>query len=317
MNNNRRDFIKKIGLATGALTLSGALPSFIFSKDEENNFDFKISLAQWSLHKSFFDGKIDALDFPVVARKNYQIEAVEYVSQFFADKAKNQLFLRELKKRSADNDVKNLLIMVDNEGSLASTDDKLRKQAVENHYKWIDAAKYLDCHSIRVNLHGEGNQEEWKKASIDGLAMLTEYGAKNNMNVIVENHGQWSSKGKLIAEVMKAVNNKYCGTLPDFGNFCVRREKGDLWESPCVETYDKYKGVEEMLPYAKGVSAKTFAFDANGNETTIDFLKMMKLVKKSGYTGYIGIEYEGGSVSEDEGILATKKLLEKVRTQIK
>lgn len=316
MNNKRRTFIKQAGTYAGGIALTSLLPSFTFETEKKPKFDFNISLAQWSLHKALFAKTISTLDFPVIAKNKYGINAVEYVNQFFKDKATDISYLKDLKSRCDDNDVKSLIIMVDEEGALSSTSVTERDQAVENHYKWVDAAKYLNCHSIRVNLHGHSGEEEWKAASIEGLRKLTEYGAQNQINIIVENHGQWSSKGYLVAKVVKAVGNSYCGTLPDFGNFCVRREKGDLWESPCVEYYDKYKGVEELLPYAKGVSAKAFDFDADGNEASIDYLKMFKLVKKSGFSGYVGIEYEGNRLSEDDGIKATKALLEKVRKQL-
>lgn len=310
----RRHFLKQTGLALGALSISSPLYSCISST---SSFDFKISLAQWSLHKAFFKKEIDPLDFPVIAKTAYDISGVEYVNQFFADKAEDQSFLAALNKRAEDNGVQNILIMVDNEGHLAANNKTARDKAVENHYKWVTAAKKLGCHSIRVNLHGEGSSEEWKKASIDGLGKLTEFAANHKMNVIVENHGQHSSNGAWVAEIIKEINNPFCGTLPDFGNFCVRRRDGDLWESPCVEFYDKYKGVEELLPFAKGISAKAFEFDENGNETTIDFYKMFSLVKKSGYTGFVGIEYEGNELSEEQGIRKTKKLLEQVREKLK
>ncbi|HSY62185.1 MAG TPA: TIM barrel protein, partial [Cytophaga sp.] len=120
----------------------------------------------------------------------------------------------------------------------------------------------------------------------------------------------------MLAKVIQEVNHKNCRTMVDFANFCVRREKGDLWESPCVDWYDKYKGVEELLPYAKGVSAKTFDFTEAGEESNSDFTRMLSLVKASSYRGYIGIEYEGDRLSEDEGIRASKKLLEKIRKQL-
>ncbi|MFN8416989.1 MAG: sugar phosphate isomerase/epimerase family protein [Cytophagaceae bacterium] len=305
---NRRKFINAIGKTSLLAITPGLLQSCFHTESESKKL--KLSLAEWSLHESLFNKKISNLDFPKVA-SGYGIHAVEYVSQFFQDKAKDIAYLKELKKIADSEGVYNHLIMVDLEGSLASSDTKERTEAVENHYKWVDAAKELDCKSIRVNLHGECTEEEWLKNSIDGLGKLAEYGAKNKINVIVENHGQWSSKGYLVAEVMKQINSPYCGTLPDFGNFCVKRRDGDLWVSPCIETYDMYKGVEEMLPYAKGVSAKTFAFDAEGNESTIDFAKMFSLMKASGFEGYVGVEYEGGSVSEDEGIRKTKALIEK------
>ena len=313
MNQDRRNFIKQLSLTTGGLVLANALPSFGFLTEESKKFSFKISLAQWSLHRTLFENKMTALYFPVAAKQKYGIESVDYVNQFFAAKAEDKDFLKQLKLRCDDNGVKSLLIMIDNEGSLADSDSKQRLKAVENHYKWVTAAKFLGCHSIRVNLHGTGSAEEWKNASADSLNKLSTFGATHKINIIVENHGGFSSNAKMLTEVIKQVNNPYCGTLPDFGNFCMRREKGDLWESPCVDWYDRYKGVEEMLPYAKSVSAKTFDFDEKGNETSTDYFKMMKLIKASGYKGYFGIEYEGSKLSEDEGIKATLKLLENVR----
>jgi sugar phosphate isomerase/epimerase len=305
---NRRDFIKQISMATGGLTLASMLPSFGASLFDSSQKDFKISLAQWSLHKAFFSKKEDPLNFPVLAKKQYGIEAVEYVNQFFSDKAKDMDWLKQLKLRCNDNGVKSVIIMIDNEGHLAEKEEAARHKAVEDHYKWVEAAKFLGCHGIRVNLHGnlKDTEQQWLNASVDGLGRLAEFASKMDMNVIVENHGGHSCKGNLLADVMKQVNNPRCGILPDFGNFCIRREKGDMWESPCVEEYDKYKGVAEMLPYAKGISAKSFDFAPNGDEIKTDFYKMFKMVKESQYRGYVGIEYEGNGLSEEDGIRATK-----------
>ncbi|MBC7389969.1 MAG: TIM barrel protein [Opitutaceae bacterium] len=311
--NSRRIFLKNLGLISGSFAIANTLPFSSFG--DVSKFDFQISLAEWSLHKELFRKKITNLDFPAIAKNKYDINIVEYVSQFFPDKAKDQSYLKALKHRCDDNGVQSHLIMVDQEGSLAATGKKERNVAVENHYKWVEAAKYLDCKSVRVNLHGEGNEIEWKDASIDSLTKLVNFAAKMNINIIVENHGQWSSKGYLVAEVMKDVNHKNCGTLPDFGNFCVKREKGDLWESPCIDWYDRYEGVKEMLPYAKGISAKSFDFDTDGNEIKTDYDRMFKIIKSSGFKGIIGIEYEGEKMSEEEGIKATKKLLERIKSQ--
>jgi L-ribulose-5-phosphate 3-epimerase len=268
---------------------------------EEKEPLFKISLAEWSLHRTLFDKKLDNLDFPATAKKEFGIDAVEYVNQFFKDKAKDEKYLAELKKRCDDLGIKSLLIMCDDEGALGDKDDAKRTKAVENHYKWVEAAKYLGCHSIRVNAHSEGSFEEQQKLAADGLRRLSEFAAQHGLNVIVENHGGNSSNGKWLLGVMKLVDRKNCGTLPDFGNF------GD---------YDRYQGVEETMPYAKGVSAKSQEFDDAGNETETDYQKMMKIVLAAGYKGYVGIEYGGKKLDEYAGIRATKKLLEKVRDQL-
>ncbi len=287
----RREFLKELGI--GALGVS-LFPSVSFAK--EKKAFFKISLAEWSLHRTLKSGKLTNMEFPETAR-GYGIEGVEYVNQFFKDKAQDFNYLKALNQRAKDNGVQNVLIMIDDEGNLADIDQKVRNRAVENHYKWVEAAKFLGCHSIRVNAAGKGTREEVKAAAVDGLGRLSEFGQKHDINVIVENHGGLSSDGKWLSSVLSEVGMKNCGSLPDFGNFYE---------------YDRYQGVTELMPYAKGVSAKTFDFDENGNETTIDYKRMLQIVKSSGYRGWVDIEYEGDRLSEDEGIKATKKLLEKV-----
>lgn len=279
--------------------------------------DIRLSLAQWSLHRALTDGKIDNLDFPSIAREQYGIGAVEYVNQFFGGKkmdfktaAKNATYLKELLKRSKDAGVVNHLIMIDNEGSLALPNDTERLAAVDNHKKWIEAAKFLECTTVRVNLHGEGGSGEKKKASIDSLARLGEFAKPMNINVVVENHGSDSSNGVWVADVMRQVNMNNVGTLPDFGNFCISHPWGTTQDG-CDNEYDRYKGTEELLPFAKGVSAKTYDFDDDGEQPLMDYKRLLDIVRASGFKGYIGIEFEGNTQPEEEGIRKTKRLLEK------
>lgn len=315
MKNNRREFLKQFGyLSAGTLLVPGIAKAFGNGKRDE--FFFDISLAQWSLHKTLFGGELDHLDFPATAKNEFGINAVEYVNQFFADKAEDKSYLDEMNSRCNDLGVDQILIMVDGEGGLAVLDDAERTKAIENHYKWVEAANHLGCHSIRVNAFGQGTREETKKAAVDGLGRLSEFAKDYNINVIVENHGGYSSDGKWLADVMKEVDMDNCGTLPDFGNFCIKRGGDSPWEGECVEEYDMYKGVKELMPYAKGVSAKSFDFDKEGYETTIDFTKMFTIIKTSGFTGHVGIEYEGNELSEREGIMATKKLLMRVGKEL-
>jgi sugar phosphate isomerase/epimerase len=259
---------------------------------------FTISLAEWSLHKALFDKKVDHLDFAKIAKNDFGIDTVEYVNQFFMDKAKDQKYLAEMKKRCDDLGVRSALIMCDDEGMLGDPDEKKRKQAVENHFKWADAATFLGCHSIRVNAASEGSFAEQQGRAADGLRRLAEFGARIGLNVIVENHGGLSSHGDWLAGVMKKVNLPNCGTLPDFGNF---------------EDYDRYKAVAEMMPWAKAVSAKSHDFDSKGNETHTDYFRMVKIVTDAGYHGNLGIEYEGETLPEMEGIRKTLDLLKRVR----
>ncbi|MFD1095664.1 sugar phosphate isomerase/epimerase family protein [Salegentibacter chungangensis] len=277
---------------------------------------FKLSLAEWSLHRQIFDKKLDPMHFAKKANE-MGFEGLEYVSAFYQDHYKNaenqeeafQKMLDTLKAESDKYNIRNVLIMVDEEGDLAVSDETERNKAVENHKKWIDAAEYLGAHSIRVNLFGSPEAEEWKKNAADALKKLAEYAQPKGVNVLVENHGYLSSNAKLLTEVMEMVNMPNVGTLPDFGNFCLKREGGERWEAQCVEEYPRYKGVREMMPYAKAVSAKSYDFNKEGEETTIDYGRILEIVKEAGYGGFIGVEYEGDSLSEEKGIMATKELL--------
>lgn len=304
----RRSFIKKTILGAGALII---IPSCV------RKSDLTISLAEWSLHRALQAGKIDHLDFPSIARKDYNISVVEYVNGFFGgskmnfkEAGKNSGYLKELLKRSKDAGVFNHLIMVDDEGPLALPDDQIRLAAVEDHKKWIEAAKFLGCLTVRVNLHGDGTPVDKKIASIDSLGRLGDFAKTMDINVVVENHGHESSDGQWVSDIMRQVNRHNVGTLPDFGNFCLSQDWGSTQDN-CEQAYDRYKGVEEMLPFAKGVSAKTYDFDANGEQPKMDYKRLIGIVKASGFKGYIGVEFEGNNQSEDEGIKKTKLLLEK------
>ena len=300
----RREFIKKTATATGAVALSGYSSAFLTSCSKSNSFE--ISLAEWSLHRALQSGKIDHLDFYSVAKNELNISAVEYVNSFFFDKAKDKKYLNEMKQRADDLGVQSLLIMCDNEGNLGDPDSKKRIESVENHYKWAEAAKFLGCHSIRVNARSSGSYGDQIELAADGLRRLTEFGDTLGLNTIVENHGGLSSNGKWLSAVMERVEHPRVGTLPDFGNF---RIEGDEW-------YDRYQGMKELMPYAKAVSAKSHEFDSNGNETKSDYYKMMDIVLDAGYKGFVGIEYEGSSHSEMDGIKLTRDLLIKIRNSL-
>ena len=302
MATSRRSFLKYLGAGAVGVALfpyqgCGSPSGSGSEEDTEANLFFDISLAQWSLNRALFSGKLTNMEFPEYTVNQFDIHAVEYVNQFFKEHAQDQAYLSELLQRTNDLGVQNVLIMVDGEGNLGAADEAERLTAVENHYKWVEAAKFLGCHAIRVNAAGDGTPEEVKAAAIDGLSRLSEFGAQHDISVIVENHGGISSHGDWLSAVLAGVGKDNCGSLPDFGNFYE---------------YDRYQGVTDLMPFAKGVSAKANVFDENGNEPNIDYERMLQIVKDAGYTGYIGIEYEGSELGEDEGILATKRLLERV-----
>ncbi len=304
------------GAGLGASAAGSLDPRTLRSMQPNSNDDpwFKISLAEWSLHRTLRkptdQGGIRNLEFPAVAKQQFGCDGIEYVNAFFrspdakgADVARGTDFgyLEDLRSACTDAGVESLLIMVDGEGQLADADDGRRRDAVENHFKWVAAAAFLGCHSIRVNAGGQGEREDQAARAADSLRRIARVSHDFDINVIVENHGGLSSDGAWLADVMKRADHPRVGTLPDFGNFY---------------DYDRYQGVEDLMPFAKAVSAKAHDFDESGNETKTDYKRMLQIVKDAGYSGWVGIEYEGGNADEAAGILATKTLLERVRAEL-
>ena len=307
---DRREFV-----ITTSMTCAGVYLAPLACGGEPSDPLFRISLAQWSLHRALYSGEIDPLDFPRVARKDYGIDAVEYVNQFYIDHGQDVPYLKKLRSVADGEGVRSLLIMCDGEGALGDPQPPLRRQAVENHRKWLEAARLLGCHSIRVNAKSDPDlePEEQQLLVADGLRVLCEVADDYSIDVLVENHGGPSSDGKWLAGLIERVDHPRAGTLPDFGNFLVepRAEdpSGGRW-------YDRYVGVAELMPFAKAVSAKSYDFDESGEDTATDYARMMTIVLDAGYRGWVGIEYEGSTLSEPDGIRATKKLLERVRTEL-
>jgi sugar phosphate isomerase/epimerase len=289
----RRTFVLQAALA------ATALPAML--QRHAAAVPFRISLAQWSFHKALFAKQMEHLDFARVARRDYGIEAIEYVNIFFKDRATDAAYLKEMNQRAKDEGVYQHLIMVDGEGALGDPDASKRNQAIENHRKWLEAARTLGCATIRVNAQSTGTPDEQQKLAADGLRRLTEIAAPMNLNVIVENHGGLSSHGDWLVGVMQLVNHPRCGTLPDFGNFY---------------DYDRYQAVTEMMPFAKAVSAKSHDFDAAGNETRTDYKRMLQIVLAAKFNAWIGIEYEGEKLSEPDGVRATLALLKRMQTEL-
>ncbi len=310
MTQRRKFFKESLAAGLGLAVLPGIGASAAPAKPKNRkNSPYTISLAEWSLRDWLNSEKISNLEFPETTKKVFDIHAVEYVSRFFKGKETDQQYLKELKQRSEDHGVANVMIMVDmwgDDGALAHPESNKRTQAANNHHKWVDAAKFLGCHAIRVNASGYGDAgyQDALGYFSDGLAKLVDYGAKNDISIMVENHGGLSSNGRWLADVMRKVDHPHCGTLPDFGNFRINLETGVF--------YDPYIGVAELMPYAKGVSAKSMGFGPNGQDTTIDFGRMMQIVEAFDFEGYVGIEWGGGygkKMDAEEAIKATKKLL--------
>lgn len=297
--------------APRALGSSRAVSPHADSESDDAATPFQISLAQWSLNRAIDGRTLDPLDFATIARRDFDIDAIEYVNQFYRGRTADGEYLKQLRKRADDSGVTSVLIMCDGEGRLGDPDDAARAKAIDNHRPWLEWASALGCHAIRVNAASSGNADEQKRLAADGLSRLTEIAAQSQLNVIVENHGGLSSNGAWLAGVIKAVNHPRCGTLPDFGNFRMFRKADGSYDE-----YDRYLGMSELMPFAKGVSAKSYDFNAQGGETTIDYARMLKIVFDAGYRQRIGIEYEGDRLSEPDGIRATKALLERVRGEL-
>jgi L-ribulose-5-phosphate 3-epimerase len=316
---NRRTLIRASALGYAGLLAGQGLAASAQEDDRATGATSRpagpllsISLAQWSLHRALSGGEMTNLDFPVVAKRDYGIHAIEYVNSFMREESRKDTYIQELKMICADQGVKSLLIMCDGEGRLGDPNKAAREKAVHNHHRWIDIAGELGCHSIRVNAASEGDWNTQRDLAADGLASLTEYGQDAKINVIVENHGGLSSNGSWLAEVMKKVDQPMCGTLPDFGNFFVGGDAGpkrDGW-------YDIYRGIKELMPFAKAVSAKSHDFDEDGSESAKDYMRILRIVLDAGYRGHLGIEYEGGARPEPEGIALTKALLERCITAL-
>jgi L-ribulose-5-phosphate 3-epimerase len=302
---DRRDFMKSSAMTAAGISLfpAGCASEFVAPPPPL----FKVSLAQWSLHRALFANEMTNLEFPVIAREAFGINGVEYVNAFMKEEARDPRYIQELKGICDAEGVTSVLIMCDGEGRLGDPDAEARTTAIENHYRWIDVAVELGCHSIRVNAASEGDWNTQRDLAADGLSRLTEYGEQANINVIVENHGGISSNGAWLAEVMRTVNKPMCGTLPDFGNFDMGEEMG--W-------YDIYQGTEELMPFAHAVSAKSHNFDAEGNERDKDYMRLMRIVLDAGYRGWVGVEYEGSEVGEYDGITLTKNLLERCLVEL-
>jgi len=333
-NTTRRDFLLTAACAPIAVSALSGCASPASTGPTAPPAPYTLSLAQWSLHRRFFGAEdyyaaigdrtyqefgrllreepsavlkgADPLDFAHIARTEFGIDAIEYVNQFILGRARDTSYLGELKQRAADEGVTSVLIMCDQEGNLGDPDPVARAAAINNHHKWADAAAFLGCHSIRVNARSTGSYDEQAQLAADGLARLADYADGQGVNVLVENHGGLSSNGAWLAGVITLADHPRLGTLPDFGNFNITSE----------ERYDPYRGVEELMPLAKAVSAKCYDFDADGNETTLDFPRLMRIVLAAGYHGRVGIEYEGSRMSEHDGIVACKALLERIAAEV-
>lgn len=308
---NRRDF-----LATSAGAVAGiGVSSYGMTSAAGPSAEplYKISLAEWSINRPLFGGQMQHLDFATIA-KRVGIDAIEYVNQFFKDKAKDMAYLREMNTRAQGEGVTQVLIMCDGEGNLGDPDAAKRQVAVENHFKWVEAAKVLGCHTIRVNGYSSGTPDEQMKLVADGMRKLVEFADTHAINVVIENHGGLSSNAKWLVQTIRMVKHPRAGTLPDFGNF---RIAGPSRINPDVkvESYDSYVGVAELMPLAKGVSVKPRVWDFNGNSSDIDLARMMKIVVDAGYRGHCGIEH-GPEGKELEGIRKLREDLETVRGQL-
>lgn len=304
--STRREFLATAAAATGLAALAASRPRDARATGGPGELWFRISLAQWSLHRALFDGRLDPMAFPAAARAEYGIEAVEYVNTFYRDLSPDARWVAGLAGRCRDAGVTSLLIMCDGEGRIGDPDAAARAETVENHVRWLEAAAALGCHAIRVNAASEGGRDEQSRLAADGLRRLAERAEPYGLSVLVENHGGLSSDGAWLAATIRAADHARLGTLPDFGNWSVSE----------TERYDPYRGLTDLMPLARAASAKTGDFGPDGEETRLDYGRLLRIVRDAGYRGWIGIEYEGVRLNEPEGIRATKALLERKRAEV-
>ena len=329
MINSRRKFLKNTFSVFSTTLLA---PNLFAKKIDKSKMD--IGLQMYSFAPLIMQGKFDLLGFPDLVKNTYGINGAEYWSIPFMGRENDRDFLNDLKRRSDDNGVDNLIILVDDIDiktmqsgpSLASSNKNDRDTAIDYHKKWVDVAKNIGCHSIRINLRSEEeNDQKILENSSESISKLIEFSKQDIISIVIENHGGITGDADWLVSLMKNVDSKHLGTLPDFGtyNFCIKR--GNLnfqsLSENCEDQYDKYLGVKKLMPYAKGVSAKSHEFDKDGEELSTNYSRMIKIISESNYKGYITIEYEGAMkgmfggegtyLSPHEGILATKKLINK------
>ena len=281
------------------------------TKTENLNPEIKFSLAQWSYNRELFDGKMNTFDF-IKEAKSLGFDGVEYVNQFFKEKVDDFEYLDSLKQISSASGITNVMIMIDREGDLGDSDEGKRKDAVDNHKKWVDAAAYIDCNFIRVNAHGDGTAEEMKNACSESIIRLADYAANKDIHILIENHGGFSSDASWLLALLDQINHKNVSLLADFDNWCIEREDGKLWGSPCIKEYDRQKGMRELLPHSKGISIKSFDFDKDGYESKMDYPALFKIMKQSKYNDFFAIEYEGHNLDSRTGVQKTKALADKM-----
>ena len=285
----------------GALGISAILPSPVFAKPRRNWFE--ISVAQWSFQRQFYSGEMKTENFPQYAADKLGIYGIDFLSDFMLNIYRNPSVLKNIKIRSDDLGVKNVMIMCHKEGRIGNKDSVTREKVIDTHKHWVEAAHHLGCKSIRVNARSGGSRQEQLDLVTDSLSRLSLFAKDFDVNIIVENlwGSDYSHKATFIADVMRAVNMPNCGTLPDLNNFRYD---------------DPYKSTEIIMPWAKAVSAKSLDFDPQGREKYIDYQRMMRIVYASGFRGHIGIEWEGCKKAPLEGVLLTKALLEKTRLAV-
>ena len=329
MNYSRRKFLKNTFSVYSTTLLA---PNLFANNIDKSKLD--IGLQMYSFAPLIMQGKFDLLGFPDLVKNTYGINGAEYWSIPFMGRENDKDFLNDIKRRSDDNGVDNLIILVDDIDiktmqsgpSLASSNKNDRDTAIDYHKKWIDVAKEIGCHSIRVNLKSdESDNKKILDNSSESISRLIEFSKQDNISIVIENHGGITADADWLVSLIKNVDNKYVGTLPDFGdyNFCVDRGALNFDDigKVCKNQYDKYLGVKKLMPYAKGVSAKSHEFGKDGEELSTNYSRMIKIISESNYKGYITIEYEGAMMgmfggegtylNPHEGILATKKLINK------
>ena len=267
-------------------------PSTSSSAEKRTTPPLRLSLAEWSLRREILDFQPRHLELARVAKDVFGLDAIEYRSTFFADKATDFGYLGEMKKRQEDLGVRAVLIEVENEGPLGAQEDWDRWTAIDAHFKWLAAAAFLGCESVSVPAEGLVRGAPYLDWMADSLQRLGGIAKPYGINVLVANRVGLACDGSWMAKLMDRTAVPWVGAHPHVGNVDLGGGKA----------YPRYQGVEEMMPFAKALSVR-------GGSSEIEFGKIAKLAAESNYARYVGIEWDGAGDPRE----GTKRTIELVR----
>ncbi len=270
----------------------------------------EIGLSTWSLHRHMgpikrqvvtdtgekhewteeYPEDVSLLDFAGFARKEYGLTHLELIQMSFPSTEASYLKKLRSAVEAAEAVIENVPIDV---GDICELAPERRAEHVRNIKSWMDVAAAIGSRAVRVNTGPSREGSDALALAVESCKRLAEHADKLGLNVLIENHGGISSDPQLLKQLIESVSTERMGACPDFGGF---------------DEAIRYDGLQKIMPLAKLVHAKSYAFDEHGEETAIDYARCMQIVKNSGFSGVLSIEYEGDG-NASEGIKKTKELI--------